>query len=93
MAKQKVIEGALAALGDRVEDKITGFVGIVTGIARYISGCDQVSVSARVKEDSEEPKHLWFDIGRAGVIEQGAVPPVSVMAPLPGGPQNSPAKG
>jgi hypothetical protein len=52
-----------------VEDKVTGFVGVVTGMSSYITGCDQYLVQPKVKAESKdfnEPR--WFDEGRLKVI-------------------------
>lgn len=87
------MEIRLAQLGDEVVDKVSGFRGIVTGVASYISGCDQVSVTARLKKDGGEPAHMWFDIGRAKVKIAGKVSLESVQVEKTGGPQNSPPKG
>ena len=36
-------------LGQKVKDSITGFAGIVTGRAEYITGCHQILVQPPVK--------------------------------------------
>lgn len=48
------------AFGATAKDKITGFVGIVTGHADYITGCDQYLLSSQAK-DGQESKQVWFD--------------------------------
>jgi len=50
--------------GDEVTDKITGFVGIVTGAVSYMTGCDQMLVQPTIKEDGSYKEALWFDDGR-----------------------------
>ena len=59
-------------LGQKVKDSITGFAGIVTGRAEYITGCHQILVQPPVKNakdggDFQEPH--WFDEDRAEVID------------------------
>lgn len=60
-------------LGDRCVDKITGFRGVVTGHCQYISGCDQILLQPRVKDDGDAVNGRWFDIDRCEVVEAGAV--------------------
>lgn len=56
-------------MGDRVRDRITGFQGIVTGVATYITGCKQACVAPTVKSDGGR----WFDEDRLEVVARGAV--------------------
>lgn len=51
-------------LGTTQKDKITGFEGIVTGHARYITGCDQYLIVPKVKEDGTSISGQWFDDSR-----------------------------
>jgi hypothetical protein len=44
-------------LGASVSDRITGFSGVVTGRASYITGCDQYLVQPRTGD--KDPK--WVD--------------------------------
>ena len=48
-------------LGDEVKDKVTGFVGIVTGKAEYLFGCVRCAVQSSVKEDKTIPDAYWID--------------------------------
>ncbi len=50
-------------LGDRVKDGITGFSGVVTGIAEYLYGCRRLQVESE-KLEGGSPKTEWFDIDR-----------------------------
>ena len=45
--------------GATVQDKVTGFKGIVTGRADYISGCNQYLVQPVMTKEFVEAK--WFD--------------------------------
>jgi hypothetical protein len=56
-------------LGDRVRDEITGFVGIVTGLVSYISGCDQALLAPPVAEDGSHREGRWYDLDRLVVLE------------------------
>jgi hypothetical protein len=55
----------------KVKDMITGFEGIVTGHADYVTGCDQYLVQPPVEKDKPggfiEPR--WFDEKRLEIIE------------------------
>ena len=60
-------------LGDTVREKISGFTGVVTGLVRYITGCDQALVAPRtLKEEGTRRESEWFDIQRLDV--DGTVP-------------------
>lgn len=49
-------------LGDRVEHKVHGFAGIVTGRALYLAGCVRVAVTPEnVDKDGAPPEAEWFD--------------------------------
>lgn len=61
------------SIGSKVRDKITGFEGVVTGKASYITGCDQYLVQPPVKADGDFVEGKWCDDGRLTVIEENAV--------------------
>ncbi len=90
--------------GDTIEDIITGFKGIVTGRADYITGCNQYSVTGRVEKDGakQEHGHMWLDENRVkldGAIGRMALPTLDQDNEDPirkrddnGGPQDTPSK-
>lgn len=53
-------------LGQEAKDIITGFQGLLTGKATYITGCDQYLVSPKCEDDKNHAKSdpVWFDDGR-----------------------------
>jgi len=63
--------------GDTVADCITGFEGVITGRADYITGCNQYSVTTRLsgKKSGEhgdackEVEGRWFDEDRLQLLE------------------------
>lgn len=55
-------------LGVKAKDKITGFTGIVTGKASYLTGCDQYLVQPKCKEDGEMTDGRWFDEQRLEIV-------------------------
>ena len=50
-------------MGSTAKDLITGFEGIVTGRAEYITGCDQYLLQPKVK-DGAHVEGRWFDDNR-----------------------------
>ena len=48
-------------MGREARDTITGFVGIIVGRIRYITGCDQLLICPKVKGDNEFQEGKWFD--------------------------------
>lgn len=57
-------------LGQKVKDVITGFQGVVTGRCEYITGCNQVLVQPRVKDDGSRNAGEWFDEDRVEFIDE-----------------------
>jgi hypothetical protein len=51
-------------LGVTIEDSITGFTGIVTARCEYITGCHQLLVQPRVKNNGDFVESRWFDEDR-----------------------------
>ena len=58
-------------LGQKAKDKITGFTGILTGKAEYLTGCTQYSIQPDVKESGDFIEARWFDEGRLEIIGSG----------------------
>lgn len=55
-------------MGATVKDVITGFSGIVTAHATYITGCDQYLVQPVMQDGKfEEPR--WIDGDRLNVLQ------------------------
>ena len=77
-------------LGDKVRDTITGFEGIATAHARYLTGCEQFIVQPRCVKTNKKldtknyPKGVWLDIDRLEVVKEGAA---LVAVETAGGPQ------
>lgn len=71
-------------LGQKAKDKVTGFEGILTGMARYLYGCDQYCIVPPVI-DGKIGDSQWFDEGRIEVIGKGILPE-EVRVDKPGGP-------
>lgn len=56
-------------LGNVVEDRVTGFKGVVTGLVTYISGCNQALLIPKVDKDGKLVDGQWFDIQRLQLDE------------------------
>jgi len=51
-------------LGCTVQDRISGFIGVVTGLVYYVTGCNQALVQPRSKPDGDYIQSQWFDLER-----------------------------
>lgn len=60
-------------LGKTGTDIITGFSGIITAAACYITGCDQYSLTAEVKDNYTEGRQGWFDVNRIEISDKVVV--------------------
>jgi hypothetical protein len=54
--------------GRKYKDKVTGFAGVATGHAHYISGCAQVLLAPPVGSDGAMRESQWFDEQRLETI-------------------------
>lgn len=64
---------AAIKLGVKAKDKITGFEGVVTGHADYLTGCDQYLVQPPVGEKGDARDGRWFDEQRLEVLDAPAM--------------------
>ena len=51
-------------LGKNVIEKLTGFTGVITGRAQYITGCNQYHLQPSCGDDNKFPEGVWSDEGR-----------------------------
>ena len=58
----------IITLGQKVQDAVTGFQGIVVGQVKYLTGCNQSLVQPPVKSEGEFVDSRWFDDDRLSVI-------------------------
>lgn len=77
-------------LGDLAKDRISGFVGIVTGRGEYIYGCVQILLAPREVREGKPCDSHWFDEGRCEVVEAGVVAKPDSAAERAGGPSINP---
>ena len=52
-----------------VRDTITGFVGVVTGRAEYLTGCTQCVIVPTLGTDGNFRESCWFDEQRLVVLD------------------------
>lgn len=80
-------------LGDLVEDRISGFVGVVIARAEWLYGCVRYAVAPRVLHNGDVITERWFDEPQIDVIERDTVRQRGhVMAPAAGGPRRDPTR-
>lgn len=77
--------------GDKVEDTITGFGGIVVGFACYIIGCNQFLITPKCK-DNKKVDGEWFDEGRLKQIENTKIKEKDVKGKTNGCDMEAPKK-
>ena len=90
-----VTETVDVALGEKVEDRVTGFVGIATAKHTFANGCVYFSVTPQMSKDDKEkgtaPNTSFFAHGRLKKVNSGVtaaivIPPVASNGKVPGGP-------
>jgi len=74
-----------AGLGDLVEDRVSGYKGVVVAVHKYLQGCDRMSVQPKVKTNGELPEAKAFDSLDLQVLKS-AVVSYAKTAEEPGGP-------
>lgn len=72
-------------LGKKAKDKVTGFAGVITARAQYLTGCDQYCIAPKAGKQGECPSSQWFDEGRVLVMGDG-IKPSKVQGSKRGGP-------
>jgi len=75
-------------IGDKVKDTLTGFKGIASGAAFYMTGCAQILVQPTGKKAAGKAAK-WFDDARLKVLEEGAFTLKTRPNQKPGGPTPS----
>lgn len=90
MVARKTI-GVRFEFGDRVQDRVTGFQGIVTGFITYITGCDQYLVNPPAK-DGAYIDGQWLDDVRLNLVETDAISPRKADRLKGAGPEGPPRR-
>jgi len=58
-------------LGDGVQCKVTGFIGVVTGITYWLNGCVRVGVQGQSTKDGVPTEVQWIDDVQLKVVTPG----------------------
>jgi len=61
-------------LGAEVTDMITGFRGVATARAKYLTGCARIQVTPKVKKDGSLAVAEWFDEPMLRVVKEAPEP-------------------
>ncbi len=69
----KVHEHIQAYLGKKTEDKVTGFLGVITSVAFDINGCVTAFVSRPIDEKGEIKDGRWFDVTRLKLTSRSPI--------------------
>lgn len=67
------IKKHLNKLGLKVEDRITGFIGVVSSISFDLYGCVQGLVTPHVNEEVKTNGSRWLDLNRLRIINEKSV--------------------
>ena len=75
----------LKLLGFKVQDVVTGFLGIVTSISFDLYGCVQAVVQPEANEKGELGEARWFDLKRLRTTRAKPMMAVPLFDVVPGG--------
>jgi len=67
------IKKHLSLLGLKVEDKVTGFTGVVATVSFDLYGCVQVIVKPPINENGESREGNWYDVSRLKILNKKPV--------------------
>lgn len=66
-------------LGDYAKDKITGFEGVTTAKATYLTGCARYHVQPQELRDGKPVEGIYFDEDQLEVTQKAVISPESVQ--------------
>ncbi len=73
--------------GQRVEDSLTGFNGIIDGAAIWINGCVRYSVIPKIKKgENTRPEGWWIDEAQLNLLDDGITKEAEKRQKRTGGP-------
>ncbi len=73
-------------MGSHVKDVLTGYEGVVSAYAHYLTGCDSVAIKRReLDKDGKVQDPMWVDINRVEVI---GPPPTEIQKIIDGNMQS-----
>lgn len=64
-----ILNKNLELLGMRVEDRVTGFKGVVASVTFDLYGCIQAIVNPGMTAEGKLGESQWFDISRLQVVD------------------------
>lgn len=67
------IKKHLNLLGLKVEDKVTGFKGVVSSVCFDLYGCIQAVVNPGLDKDGKLGDQKIFDVGRLNILSEAPV--------------------
>ena len=74
-------------------DKLTGFSGIITGHADYITGCDKYLLQPKLGAGEKEyPEGVWIDEGRLEITGEKQIDLEELKGEDPGACGEAPRK-
>jgi len=85
MDKERKIE-----LGDRVKDKVSGYIGVVVAVTIWLNGCARMGIQAETVKKDEQPQDVvWIDEFQLKLVRKAIVKTVSRET---GGPRSEPQR-
>lgn len=81
----------LHTLGDRARDKITGFEGVLTSRAEFLTGCNRYCVQPTELKDGKPIDGIYFDEAQIEIVGEG-LQPESVQGDKKGACSQDPVK-
>ena len=80
-------------LGDKVRDKVSGFVGIATSKTEFLNGCIQCDIIPKVGKDNKPSEGICMDLNNLEVVRKGVIkkPKVELDEEYPDGGPNHPS--
>ena len=62
------------ALGDKVKDTISGFIGVAVSFHDYLNGCRRISIQPPITKDKKLPEAATFDEPQLEIVKPKKVP-------------------
>ena len=56
-------------MGQKVKDRVSGFVGIAVARVEFLNGCVRIAIQPKVSKDGKVVGSTYFDIEQLEVVE------------------------
>lgn len=76
-------------LGDRVKDRVSGFVGIVTTRTEHLNGCRQYGINPPIGKDGKMLEGYNIDGEQLDLIDKGLNKSKPIIKKATGGPMSA----